>query len=152
MTISKQNKRDIILVLILLFIIGSVFGYREFIYEPGETTVANVFYGNSSEPIVTIDFYNQQIIVNYEQPNVTNYPIIDTINKTITLLGDYEINNVRQEVVIQYDIDKKTVQIIEEQSPYNVCSKQGESNGAAIICLPNGIRVEFSTATEDFVL
>lgn len=152
MKITKQNKRDALLVVFLLVGLGIFFGYREWIYEPGEATVANVFYGNNSNPIVVIDFSNEQIILNYVQPNVQNYPKIDEGNNTITLLGDYEINGVRQELVLRYNFEKKTVQIIQEESPYNVCSKQGESNGEALICLPNSIRVEFSSATQDFIL
>lgn len=152
MKLSKQNKRDAILVFVLLFLIGSIFAYREWIYEPGDTVVAYVYYGNDSNPLVTIDFNRQEVVVNQLQPGVNEYPIINTDKKTITVLGDYEVNGQRQEVVIQYDLERKTVQIIEESSPYNVCSKQGESDGAALICLPNSVRVEFSTATEDFVL
>lgn len=152
MKLSKQNKRDAILVIFVLVILGSFFGYREWIYEPGEAVVANVFYGNASNPIVTIDFSKEQIILNYTQPEAQNYPTINEKNATITLLGDYEINGVRQELVIRYNFTKKTVQVIEEESPYNVCSNQGESNGETLICLPNSIRIEFSTATQDFIL
>lgn len=149
---KEKHKRDIVLIVVLMLLIGSIFGYQEWIYNPGETTVAQVFYGNSSEPIVTIDFSNERVTLNYEQPNANNYPELDPIANTITLLGDYEINGERQEVVIHYDYSKRTVQIIEEESPYHVCSKQGESDGKALICLPNGIRIEFSTATQDFIL
>ncbi|MGB0175250.1 MAG: hypothetical protein ACPF9F_02960 [Acholeplasmataceae bacterium] len=152
MNISKQNKRDMLLVLVLLFIIGTVMGYREWIYEPGETTVANVYYGNASYPIVVIDFFNQEIIISNTQPNAAQYPKHNVDNQTITLLGDYEIDSIRQEVVLRYNFETKTVEIIEEESPYHVCSKQGESDGEALICLPNSIRVEFSTATQDFIL
>ena len=152
MTITKKMKRDSILIAVILLLLGSVFAYMEILYNPGDATVANVYYGSDQNPIVIIDFTKQEIFVQFEQPSSENYPVVDAINQTITLLGDFEVGGVRQEVIIGYNFDKKTVRVIEEQSPYNVCSKQGESDGAAIICLPNGIRVEFSTATTDFIL
>ena len=59
----------------------------------------------------------------------------------------------RQIVVIQYDFGFKTVQIIEEQSPNNICSREGVSYGKPLICLPNRVRVEFETNDDsDFTI
>jgi hypothetical protein len=124
-----------------------------------DATQAYVYYGDLSNPIVTIDFaYNNgegRVIKNYDQEvpiGYDNFPIIDEENHTITLLGDYEINNIRQIVVIKYDFEKKSVRIIQEQSPNNICSREGESTGWPLICLPNRIRVEFDTNEEDFTI
>jgi hypothetical protein len=68
------------------------------------------------------------------------------------LLGDYTVNGIRQIVVIKYDFNKRSVQIIEEQSPNNICSREGESTGWPLICLPNRIRVEFVTDQGDFTV
>jgi len=68
------------------------------------------------------------------------------------LLGDYKINGERQIVVIRYDYGRKSVEIIQEQSPNNICSREGESTGWPLICLPNRIRVEFETNDEDFTV
>jgi hypothetical protein len=153
---SVQNKRDLILVSLLFVLLGGLFiAFKLFAFSE-DASLAYVYYGNSSDPIVTIDFVNYRVINNYTQ-NVPNdyesvYPIINEGQQTITLLGDYEINGTRQIVVIRYDYGRKSVQIIQEQSPNNICSREGESTGWPLICLPNRIRVEFETNDEDFTV
>ena len=153
---SVQNKRDWILATLLFVLLGGLFiAFRLFAFAD-EASLAYVYYGSSDEPIVTIDFINYRVISNYDQ-NVPseyqdNYPIINEGQQTITLLGDYEINGERQIVVIRYDYGRKSVEIIQEQSPNNICSREGESTGWPLICLPNRIRVEFETNDEDFTV
>lgn len=151
----KQKKRDLILASLLFVILGVLFVlFRMFAFQ-GEASVAHVYYGNSNEPIVTIDFVNYRVLRNYDQdaPHSGNpYPIIDLEAQTITLLGDYQVSGVRQIVVIKYDFERKSVRIIEESSPNNICSREGESTGWPLICLPNRIRVEFESNDEDFIV
>jgi hypothetical protein len=123
--------------------------YRIVVYKSFKI---EVFYGNNPNPIVTIDFINQRVIVHYNQEGFSQYPILNEEFNTITLLGDYKIFGVRQEVVIGFDFTNQTVTILEEESPYNVCSNLGASSKLALICLPNAIRVEFSRADVDFVM
>ena len=151
----KQKKRDFILASLLFVILGVLFVlFRMFAFQ-GEASVAHVYYGNSNEPIVTIDFVNYRVLRIYDQdaPHSGNpYPIIDLEAQTITLLGDYQVSGVRQIVVIKYDFERKSVRIIEESSPNNICSREGESTGWPLICLPNRIRVEFESNDEDFIV
>lgn len=154
---TNTNKRDLLLITILLLVVGGLFLYIQVFQQTEDANYAHVYYGSSSEPLVTIDFQKAEIIRHNEQevPNdySDNYPMIDEANKTITLLGDYEVNGIRQIVVIQYDFGFKTVQIIEEQSPNNICSREGVSNGKPLICLPNRVRVEFETNDDsDFTI
>jgi len=156
---SVQTKRDIFLSVALFIVVGALFLLFRLTAFNSDATQAYIFYGDLSNPIVTIDFaYNNgegRIVKNYDQEvpnNYGNYPIINENDQTITLLGDYEIDGVRQIVVIKYDYIKKSVQIIEEQSPNNICSREGESTGWPLICLPNRIRVEFDTNEEDFTI
>ncbi|PKK96469.1 MAG: hypothetical protein CVV58_06180 [Tenericutes bacterium HGW-Tenericutes-3] len=154
--LSVKSKRDILLVSLLFTILGGMFIlFRLFAFQ-GEASVAHVYYGNSNEPIVTIDFVNYRVIKNYDQDVPSSYPqtypVIDETAKTITLLGDYEISGTRQIVVIQYHYGNKTVEIIQEQSPNNICSREGVSSGWPLICLPNRVRVEFDTNPEDFTV
>jgi hypothetical protein len=118
-----------------------------------ESSKAHIFYGSSSEPIVTIDFENRIVTKNYTQEVPIGYdpiyPIIDLDKQEITLLGFYSINGVRQILVVKYDFEQKSVEIIEEQSPYNICSKEGVSTGKPIVCLPNRIRIEFESKSDD---
>jgi hypothetical protein len=153
---TVQKKRDIVLASLLFVLLGGLFIlFRLFAFQ-GEASAANIYYGSSNEPIVTIDFVNYRVINHYQQ-NVpseygSNFPIIDENQRTITLLGDYQVNGTRQIVVIQYDFGRKSVQIIQESSPNNICSREGESTGWPLICLPNRIRVEFESSDEDFTV
>jgi len=153
---TVQKKRDILLAAILFVVLGSLFIlFRLFAFQ-GEASAANVYYGTSNDPIVTIDFVNYRVISHYNQNVPIEYegtfPIIDENNRTITLLGDYQVNGIRQVVVIRYDFGRKSVQIIQESSPNNICSREGESTGWPLICLPNRIRVEFESSDEDFTV
>ncbi len=149
---KTQNRRDIILISILLVIIGSVFVYFNFFAYSQDSAVAHIYYGNSNEPIASIDFVNQEI--NYRKQEVPDdyddiFPIIDKNNRTITLLGDYRVDGRRQIVVIQYNFGAKSVRIIEESSPNNICSLEGTSTGKPLICLPNRIRIEFERTYDE---
>jgi hypothetical protein len=152
-----NNQRDIFLIIFLLIIVGGLFLYFQVFRTTKDASYAHIYYGTSSEPLVTIDFIKNEVNLieaqNVPSTYAQNYPIIDETQKTITLLGDYEINGIRQVVIITYDFGNKTVQVIEEQSPNNICSKEGVSNGKPLICLPNRVRVEFEVDNEsDFTV
>jgi hypothetical protein len=152
--LTIKTKRDILLgvgVLIMTLLIWLVLTLS---LSNGTTTSASVYYGSNREAIVSIDFVSNQVSIHYYQDTQTEtrYPYVDLTHQTITLLGDYEVNGIRQEVVIGYNFDDQSVQILKESSPYNVCSKQGVITSGALICLPNSVRVEFKNAEEDFIL
>jgi hypothetical protein len=149
---THKTQRDVMLITIVLLGVGMYFLLTTFVFKPEPATQANIYYGNNQQPIVTIDFINQSVRIHYNQEGLTNYPFINKELNTITLLGDYEISGVRQEVVIGYDFLNQTVTILEEESPYNVCSNLGASSKQALICLPNAIRVEFSNTNVDFIM
>lgn len=151
-----QRKRDILLASLLFILLGAIYlAFRLFAFQE-DASVAYVYYGSSSEPIVIIDFVNGEVIKNYDQEVPSTYediyPIINEDENTITVLGDYTINGIRQIVVIYYDFGKRSVQIIQEESPNNICSREGESTGWPLICLPNRVRVEFGNNEEDFII
>jgi hypothetical protein len=153
---SIQTKRDLLLITLLFIILGGIYiAFRLFAFNT-EASIANVYYGASSDPIVVIDFANNKVIKMYDQdtPEVGNlvYPIIDENQRTITLLGDYTVGGIRQVVVIKYDFGRRSVQVIKESSPNNICSREGESTGWPLICLPNRVRIEFETTDEDFTV
>lgn len=156
MQTSMQKKRDLILVGLLFILLGGSFLLFRLLAFKEDAAMAHVYYGTSNQPIVTIDFTKQKVTRHYDQSLPEgisiDYPIIDEEERTITLLGDYSINGVRQIVVIRYDYGRRSVQIIEEQSPNNICSREGESTGFPLICLPNRIRVEFITDQGDFTV
>lgn len=157
---TSKNKRDVMLLVILFLLVGGVYLAFQLFAFRGDQQVANIYYGSGSNPIVTIDFVNFEVTKRYNQPVPEGYgsfPIIDEEQQTITLLGDYTIGGVRQIVVIKYTFatgeHRGSVEIIEEQSPNHICSREGVSTGKPLICLPNRIRVEFGTNdSEDFVV
>lgn len=55
-------------------------------------------------------------------------------------------------VKIYYNKKTKKMRVDEETSPYNVCSKQGESNDVPIVCLPNFITIKFTKNELDDVI
>lgn len=44
---------------------------------------------------------------------------------------------------IEYSKDRKQIRVVEEDSPYNICSNLGFSNSKPIICLPNLVSIVF---------
>lgn len=149
--------RDIVLAIVLLLLAGGLFLVINFVTLAGETSYANVYYGTSSQAMVEVNFDSGDVDINYEQDVPVSYektyPYVENgLNEAehaviwVTLLGDYEIDGVRQELVIEFDLDQKSIQIIEEESPQNICSRQGVSQAAPLICLPNRVRVEFVTS------
>lgn len=157
---KAKNKRDVLLLAVLFTLVGGIYILFRLFAFSGDQSVAMIYYGSSSNPIVTIDFVNFEVTKHYQQPSTDGYgsfPVIDLDNQTITLLGDYAIGGVRQIVVIRYTFatgeHRGSVEIIQEQSPNNICSREGVSTGKPLICLPNRIRVEFgSNDSEDFVV
>ena len=153
---NRQKKRDFILIGMLFALLGGTFLLFNMLAFNKDAAMAHVYYGNSNDPIVTIDFTKQTVVRLYDQQVPSSYddifPIIDETQKTITLLGDYTINGIRQIVVIEYNFERRSVQIIQEESPNNICSREGESTGWPLICLPNRIRVEFVTDQGDFTV
>lgn len=152
-----KNRRDLKLLSVLILLIGGIYLFFQLIVFNIDSSKAHIYYGSSSTPIVTIDFLNRSVTKNYIQEVPSNYesiyPIIDLEKSEITLLGFYSINNIRQELVIKYDFDQKSIQVIEEESPFNICSKEGVSTGKPIICLPNRVRIEFeSKSDDDFII
>lgn len=141
-----------IIAVMVLFAVG-FFAYRAFAFKD-EVARAFVYYGNTPEPIVTIDFNRGKVTVHRIQETTGDlvYPYIDEDTQTITLLGDYEISGIRQIVVIAYDFTQRSVEVIRESSPNNICSREGVSTGKPLICLPNRIRIEFDTTDADFIV
>jgi len=161
MTEKKElRKRDIYMISILLVIFAILFFMFQYVWFAGDATYAYVYYG-LGEPIVSVDFANDEVVRNFDQilddDIEINYPIIETDENSgytvITLLGDYKIDGVRQEVVIEVDFVQDRLRVFDEKSPLNVCSKQGWSTSVPLICLPNKVRVEFDSKTSevDFV-
>jgi hypothetical protein len=150
----KSTKKDWVFISVISMIILSFFVYFQYLNEAHSSGIAYVYYSASDDPIATINFNRKEVVVHYTQDDTGEsvFPLVDLDQQTITILGDYEVDGIRQVVVIGYNFNDNSVRIVEEESPYHVCSRQGETTQYALICLPNGVRVEFSYSEEDFVI
>lgn len=151
---KMMQKRDMYLIGGLLIFFGALFILFNYVLFAGDAVTANIYYG-IGDPLVTVDFTSQEIIRHADQDVDSDilYPlIIDDENSEymqIIVLGDYEIDGIRQEVVIDVDFTQNRIRVASEESPLNVCSKQGWSTAVPLICLPNRVRVEFDADQSD---
>ncbi|QWB96043.1 NusG domain II-containing protein [Mycoplasmatota bacterium] len=153
---KTMQKRDLYMIGILLVFFAALFLMFQYVWYAGDATYAYVYYG-LDDPIVSIDFSKDEVERHFDQTVPEDidiaYPVIaendDNGYIEITLLGDFDIDGIRQVVIIQVDFEQNRVRVVEEQSPLNVCSKQGWSTAVPLICLPNRVRVEFDTNTSD---
>lgn len=145
---KMMQKRDMYLIGGLLILFGALFFLFNYVLFAGDAVTANIYYG-IGEPLVTVDFTSQEVIRHQDQDveSDISYPLIINDESVeyiqVIVLGDYEIDGVRQEVVIEVDFTQNRVRVASEESPLNVCSKQGWSTAVPLICLPNRVRVEF---------
>lgn len=157
----KSNKRDIIIIVAILII--GLTGYFIFTsimnkQSNGIATVKHTFKDvngfNASEALVEIDFVKKEVRVLKTQTGVPEeygiYPQIDHTNSTVTVLGEYvdPSTNKRAILVVEFNYQKQTVEIIEETSPKGICKDMGASTRFPLICIPNQISVVFTTSTD----
>lgn len=92
-----------------------------------------VFYFNKDKAHTALVYYGSEKILTIDL----------NINKEYVVKGD------NGDVVIKV-LDKK-IKVIEENSPYHLCSKQGyiSNSGESIICLPNKIIIELPSDSID---
>lgn len=147
---KKLNDRTKFNFFDLFFILGAclfVVSILVFTLINFNTTVSGMAY-------VEIRYYTNII---YKQPLYVEYdPLIiekkDGINgnpeKNITGIGK-EFDFVGERVAIK--IKDNTIQVVEEQSEYNICSFQGVVKNAnyPIICLPNHLEVIIKNENPD---
>lgn len=95
--------------------------------------------------ILFLIFYNPNIpttaTIYYEDKILQNIDL--NIDKVYEVKGDLGI--------VKIEVKKKSVKIIEENSPNHICSKQGSiSKGyQSLICLPNKIIVKINNTNND---
>ncbi|MGI6782389.1 MAG: FAD:protein FMN transferase [Acholeplasmataceae bacterium] len=146
--VQKDNKLKIIRDLILFGVLIVVFGgaYLNYYFWPRDGAIkAEIIY--RQETYVEVDFRTKKINVIKDQ--FEEYPKIIYGDEyiEITLLGDYQIDGINQEVVIVVDFKEKRIKVSEEKSPNNLCSRQGWAKHGYIICLPNSVSINFFTGT-----
>lgn len=150
--ILKTATRDWIIISVIVIIIGVGFAIFSKAFKSVKFNQSTV--SVNKEELVIVHFKTNKVEVLKNQVdipayNTNTYPIINEENKTITVLGLVEEYGIRQELVIEYNFEKHSMQIIEEVSPNNICKDMGVSTGMALVCEPNSVIVTFQNGTED---
>lgn len=87
--------------------------------------------------------------------NDGNYAYVyyeNNLIKTIDLGKNdiYTVDGYNDKVVLEVKNNK--IRVVEEDSPFHLCSKQGYTNNVPIVCLPNKIVIDFKTNELDTVM
>lgn len=139
----KTKFRDLVIIISILVIgITGFFMFRN-AFSQAKYGSAIVYYDGQ---IVAIVDFNTKKVTPTQQSDTTLYPQLDEENNTITVLGAPQ-DGERYEVVIEYNYENQTMQVISETSPNKDCFKQGISNSFPINCLPNRVEIIFKDAS-----
>lgn len=135
----KTKFRDIVIIVTILIIGGSGFFMFQNAFQKAKYGSSIVYYDGFE--VAVVNFETRKISLK-DQVDAPGYPILDEENETITVLG-FPQDGQRHEVIIKYNFERKSMQIIGEQSPNNVCSNLGERNSGSLVCLPNRVEIIF---------
>ncbi|NLN50396.1 MAG: hypothetical protein GX149_02075 [Acholeplasmataceae bacterium] len=154
-----QLKRDLLLIGSLIIIVVGVLIFSFATRKKAE--VAIVKYENKT--LFEVDLNSGKLKVNTDLYKAPEMPEI--VGEDLFIAGEketrlefgkgvinynnfYVIKGRLGYVLIEYNPEKKMIRVKQETSPYNICSNQGYSNNAPIICLPNYVFINFSKAVE----
>lgn len=162
-TNKKQLKRDLLLIGILILIVGIIFVLYYSLKEEAE--VAVVSYDNTA--LFEIDMengvfkgkttsYNASVMPEIKGENLYVGDELFTSLKegdgVLVFNDNYFVKGKLGYVKIQYNPTTKKIRVVEETSPYNICSNQGYSSEAPIVCLPNYVSIKFSKSELDEIV
>ncbi|NMA05196.1 MAG: hypothetical protein GX931_02360 [Acholeplasmataceae bacterium] len=151
---KKQFIRDALLVGIVVTVVVVIYIISIINRKPGE--VATINYDN--KPLFSVSLndgklnYNTKVYEVNAMPKIeegklyVNNVLFEKLEKGSGVLvyeNYYVILGNVDYVMIEYNSKNKTIKVLEETSPYNICSTQGESKGAPIVCLPNLVTITF---------
>lgn len=166
---KKQLLRDVILVSSLLLIVLVVFiiyysvktvgdlavvAYDnetlfEVDMESGVSTVLTDVYKTNEMPLIKGD----DLLVEGEKFESLKKGEGVLIYKSESDFKDYYfIKGNLGYVKIYFNKKTKKMKVLEETSPYNTCSKQGESNDVPLVCLPNYVTIKFTKNIVDDII
>ncbi len=151
---KKQLIRDSLLIGIVVMVIAIIYLISVINRKPSE--VATVNYDN--KPLFSVslsdgkfgastDVYEVDAMPKIEDGHLyVNDELFTKLEKghgVLVYKNYYVILGNLDYVMIEYNSRNKTIKVLEETSPYNICSTQGESKGAPIVCLPNLVTITF---------
>lgn len=116
-----MNKQDFILIVIVLILGGSFF-LATSLMNNDTASKAKVYYDNK---------------------------LVLTIDLSIDEVKEYTVEGYNGDVIIE--TKKNQIRVKEENSPLNLCSKQGwvTSSLESIVCLPNKVIIKIEGASEN---
>ncbi len=159
----KEAKKDILLIFGLIVIVG-IIALIYYTTRP-KPEVAIVSYDNVA--LFEVDMETGKFMPNTKDYKATSMPVIDGQR---LLVDDVEFTMLKEKegvlvyghyyfikgrlgyVKIEYSPSKKKIRVVEETSPYNICSAQDFSNNAPIVCLPNYVSIKFSKSELDDII
>lgn len=154
---KRQLIRDGLLIGIVVLIVGIIYVVSLISQETGE--IAFVKYNNKTLFSVSLsdgEFNAETPVFDVEfMPEIKegklyiNGVVDERLQKgmgVIVYKSNYVILGNLDYVLIEYKNNK--IRVVEETSPYNICSNQGASNNAPIVCLPNLVTISFGKTDE----
>lgn len=165
---KAQIKRDIILISIVVIAVLVVALTLFFTRKTGETALIKY----EDKLLFEIDMETGAFTPNMKEDEIYTSSVIPIISEDYSYLfidgnpfryleigkgvlvvdNNYYVMGKLGIVHIEYNQSKKMIRVVKETSPYNICSSQGYSNNAPIICLPNLIYITFSNSEVDFII
>src|SRR5690554_3110541 len=139
----KTKFKDIVLITAIALI--ALIGFLMFSNVFKNTTYNMSIVVFNKEVVAEVDFVNKE--VNILKQDEGGYPKLNEELQTITILGNSQ-GGERFELVIKYNYENHSMQIVEEVSPKNICSSDGEQTARTITCIPNGVTITFSNDGE----
>lgn len=155
---KTKNKNDLLLIGLALILLGGLLIYAvstrvkgQFAYiKVSNQVVLNINLNDGTyqmmKPVYLIEI-DAKPSIDGQTLKYNNEVISFEFGQTVVvyenyfyLLGGLGI------VEIEYKDNK--VRVSKEKSPYNICSKQGFSDIAPIVCLPNFVTIEFTNDTD----
>lgn len=151
---KKQLIRDSLLIGIVVMVVIIIYLISIINRKPSE--VATINYDN--KPLFSVSLSDGKFGANTDVYEATSMPKIkegklyvndelftklEKGNGVLVYENYYVILGNLDYVMIEYNSQNKTIRVLEETSPYNICSTQGESKGAPIVCLPNLVTITF---------
>lgn len=139
----KTKFKDIVLITAIALIALSGFLMFSNVFKNTTYNMSLVVF--NKEVVAEVDFVNKE--VNILKQDEGGYPKLNEELQTITILGNSQ-GGERFELVIKYNYENHSMQIVEEVSPKNICSSDGEQTARTITCIPNGVTITFSNDGE----
>lgn len=162
---KAQLKRDIILVGVVILVVVGILLFSLLTRVKGD--VAQIKYKDillfEVEMETGVFVAHTKDITLVEEPTISedgqkiylNSEEITTLSKGEGVLKYNNIYYIKGElgiIKIEYNSTTRMIRVVKETSPYNICSSQGFSNNAPIICLPNYVFITFSNSEVDDII